>query len=418
MKKILLLLACSSLFLGACGAGDDSADGAALTEAKLAQTAAFTQPAPTYAAAQGNATGAEVIEETAACSFTADQANSTAEAMNYFVFRQTNETYTDESGRELLVESLVIPEFYSADPELREWVNGTVSAIYDSDAAFGQSLISFAGKEVGNENFYTYSNYVTMGIARHDSRVASLLSQSSAYSGGAHPNSLQTAYNLDLANRRVLKLEDVISENGADELIELVQMDIENRFFLLGEDALFSDYAQTISNALSYGSMTSYWYFTEEGMVVFFNQYELGPYTSGIIRADLPYEKLDGILLPEYLPPAHTGAVKDAYMTQVPDEDDWIYYVDLTEGETVYVSLDGKADHVQFSEVFWAGRTVVGESMLFSANQVSDGTTFAVTGDLSDPAKIYAVEYYDSSGGPYVLYVYQGNAYKELPETE
>lgn len=409
MKKMVwAMLICSSLLLSGCG-------GSAEPYVEEEDSAAPEMMAETAAV-------------TTAGGFTSDKSYFTAggeqradEGMNYFTFRSSTTVHEDGAGRELMTESLTDPDFFSTDPEQAAWVNALLDGICESDAAFGRNLLSFAKKdlnETGEEGFYPYSNHVTMGIARHDGGVASLLTLSSAYSGGAHPNSVQTAYNLDLAGMRVLRLEDVIRQEAAPELTQLVLEEVERRFAAIGDNTLFDDYAQTVSNALSYGAMTSYWYFTEEGLAVFFNQYELAPFASGIVKAEIPYDRLDGILLDAYFPPAHTGTVQDAWVSETPDDDDWIYYVDLSEGKTAYVSVDSKVDHVQFSEVFWAGRTVVGESMLFSANRITGDATLAVTGDFSDPQKIYALEFYDANGGPYVLYVHREKASWELPILE
>lgn len=419
MKKIFLaFFVISSLLISGCGSGDAHPTP---TEAVLTADGGYGADETTSAAIPEHQIMGNGVEETAAYSAVMDQSIAVVEEMNYFTFREIDTSHSDEAGRELLIEKLVDPEFYSTDPELNEWVNTTVDAIFDSNAAFGRNLVSFAKDDIqilGQEQFYAYSHYVTMGVARHDSNIVSVLSLSSNYSGGAHPNSLQTSYNLDLLNHRVLKLEEVILESGAEELVSLTRKQIENKFSALGEDALYSDYAQIISEALKYGNMTDCWYFTEDGMVIFFNQYGLGPYAAGIIKAELSYEQLSGILLPEYYPPEHSGEVKNVSVKREPDADDRIYCVDLSEGETVFVTMAGKAEHVQYSEVSLAGQTVVGESMLFSANQISDDATFAVTADFYDSQKIYSIKYYDANGGPYVLYIHQGDIYETLPEIE
>lgn len=355
-------------------------------------------------------------------SYSAERTGSaTEDSFHYFSFVQETQTHSDEKDNDLLLETLTQADFYSTDSVLSDWVNGVLDQICASNVNYGQDLLRYAGdslKAIGEEQFYSYSHYVSMGVGRHDGDVISLLALSSVYSGGNHPNSVYTAYNLDVGQMRILTLEDVINPKFAMELTNLVRSKVESTFAAMGDDALYDDYADTIEKLLEYGNMTPHWYFSEDGLVVFFNQYTLAPYASGVIRAQMSYEELDGILLPEFFPEKYSGTVTDIKLTQKPDEDDWVYHVEMSEGITIYIAIEGDAHHVQFSEVFWADQTPVGESMLFSANHVDDSTTVAITGDFFDTSKVYAVEYYDEEGGPYIIYIQGAQILDELPVKE
>lgn len=406
MKKTLVIfLAVVSIFLCSCGSAEPAE--ANMADAEMAQT---TEQKISEIPMQTSVAGGSYVTERSAA--------KAKDGFHYFSFVQDTVTHTDENDNVLLLETLTQADFYSTDPELSGWVNGFVDELYASDVAYGQDLLGYAGenlKAVGEEQFYSYSHYVSMGVGRHDSEVISLLSLSSVYSGGSHPSSVRTAHNLDITQMRILTLEDVIDPTGIPELTELVRTNVESKFAAMGEGALYDDYADTIADSLTYGNMTPHWYFSEDGLVVFFNQYTLGPYASGLIRAEVSYEELDGILLPEYFPKDYSGTVADIKLTQKPDEDKWVYDVELAEGTTIYFSIEGDAHHVQFSEVYWADQTPVGESMLFSANHVDDSTTVAITGDFLDTSKVYAVEYYDEDGGPNIIYIQGTEILDELP---
>lgn len=420
MKKILLLLAGIMLMLSACSSGGTGNSQAA--EIAQDQTAAHQA---TSAAAAANSvetmsvtTAAQDVPSAEDLRISQRQPQHTENSMNYFVFQQDEIIHTDDENRQLLIEQLTVADFRSLDSELDSWVNGILDGIYASDIQFGKDLLTYAQRDLkalGEAQFYAYSHYVSMGVGRHDDAVASVLYLSSAYSGGANPNSVQMAYNLDLNQKKVLTLEDVVYEDGTSALAKMVQSVVENKFAALGEGALFDNYTETVTNAFTYGNMTPYWYFNDNGLVIFFNQYELGPYAAGIIKAQLAYDQLDGILRDSYFPAGYTGTVTDISLLQAPEEGEWVYYVDLGAGDTYYISIEGKASHVQLSEVFYVEKTLVGESMLFSANQLDDTTTIALTVDLSDSSRTYAVEYFDKNGGPYVIYLQGMNIMTQLP---
>ena len=160
--------------------------------------------------------------------------------------------------------------------------------------------------------------------------------------------------------------------------------------------------------------MTSHWYFNEQGLVIFFNQYELAPHAAGIIKVELSYENLGGILKPEFIPERVTGTAIEAAASKTEPASGDICAVSFGEGETLYLSLKGTASYVQLSQVYFAEGTPVGESMLFSANFIEEGTTFAVQGDWFDQDTIYGLQYNDETGGPYVLYVTSADVWADI----
>lgn len=414
MRKLFaVLLIVTTLFFCSCGAGSDESEEQIATEAAEMMAPAMTAADEEFP---------KMDEKSAASgkSFSNDQLTMNVDhGFHYFTFIQNSTTYKDENNHDLLLETLTKANFFAIDPELNEWVNGIVDDIYETDVAYGQEMLTNASsslEEIGEEQFYSFSHHVSMGVGRHDDDIISLLALSSVYSGGTNPSSVRTAYNLDLDHLRVLTLEDVIEPDGAPMLEQIVQSDVESRFGALGEDALFEDYEQMIADVMEYNDMTPNWYFNENGLVVFFNQYTLGPNMSGMIRIQIPYEELDGILLPEFFPNSYSGMAMGVKVSQEPSNVGSIYDVYMSEGETVYISIEGEAHQVQLSEVFWVDQTPVGENMLFSANQLDDSVTIAVTGDLTDTSKVYAVEYYDERGGPQIYYIQGTNVLDELPQ--
>lgn len=419
-KTVLCYLLLISFFFSACGSASEDARHRADMQASVIceepempfsgqeeTVSAQQEPTDRILPEQEAVTGSG----TTTCSLEKEtQESADQKGIHYFTFHRTQQIHTNDSGIRLLEQTLTKPVFYAENSQLNEWVTGFTDHLYLSDAAYGQDLLSYAEsdfKEKGEDEFYTHSYYVSMGIGRHDDQIISLLSLSSSYSGGDHPYSIQTAHNLDLENMRVLKLEDVVTQEGAVALTKLVQSAVESRFSSVGEGALFEDCAQTIAVNLSYGNMTPYWYFNAEGMVVFFNQYTLGPNTSGIVRIQIDYEELDGIIFPEFFPENVIYSADGLSIDSEPTQGERVFPVNFSAGETVYMSITGRANCVQFSRISWAGQVPVGENMLFSANYIDDATTLAVTGDFLYDDQIYALEYSDQHGDN-IRYVVNG----------
>ena len=409
MKKCLFFLfCCFFLLFSGCGGSSEAADEQVL-EYGVVSSAEGNEPAEvTQYSVHSDGTAAK----------TETEAQVVEDGMNYFTFRTSTQMYQNENGQDLLRQVLTDPDFYSPDTGLYDWVNGVLDGISQSEHQIGQELLNYATQEQKSqgEDFYSFSHYLTMGIGRHDNHIASVLMLSSMYSGGPYPSTVQTAKNLDLKALSVLTLEDILQENTEQTVYEMVLEGVQEKFALVGEGGLYEDYEKTIRNALTFGNMTSHWYFNDVGLVIFFNQYELASLAAGIVKIELSYDSLDGILKPEYIPEPVTGYAEEAVASKTAPQSGEICYVSFGEGDTVYLSLIGQAFHVQLSEVFFAEGTPVGESMLFSANFVEDGTVFAVQGDWSDNETVYGIQYSDQFDDSYVLYMTSAEVWDKLPK--
>ena len=335
----------------------------------------------------------------------------------YFLFTTTTNTIADASGQPLLYENQCIPIFSSMDAKRSEWVGGVLDDISRDYASNSRNLYAYAEEFVdlnGTESFYSYSNYQQLGIARHDDAVVSLICLSSLYSGGSHPNAVQTAYNLDIEGRRILRLEDVIAEEGAAKLAELVRADVDEKFAVIdGGSGLFEDYAATIDSSMVYGNMTPYWYLNDTGLVIFYNQYELGPYAAGIIKVELPYEALDGILLEQYHRVPANGTPGDLLLRG--DWEGW-HNIPITieaEGERLLVGVEGRVYQVQLSEILWLEDTPIAQELIFSAKTLCQNDVLEITGGFDDETRSFAIEFIDGRGAQRIYYLHVGELTEE-----
>ena len=336
----------------------------------------------------------------------------TASAAEYFLFTTTSNTFSDDEGVTLLYENQCIPTFTSPDAGRMAWVTEILDGIARDFLVDSQNLHEYAREFIemhGTEYFYSYSNYQQIGAARHDETVVSLISLSSLYSGGSHPNSVQTAYNLDIANRRILRLEDVIAENAAHALAKLVRDGVDSKFsFIDGGNGLFEDYGDTIDNSMQYGNMTPYWYLNDTGLVIFYNQYELGPYAAGIIKVELPYEALEGILLEEFYPAGRDGAAGDLILIRDLEGCSRIPITIEKDAESLLIGVQGMVYQVQLSEVLWLEDTPIAQNLLFSALSLEENDVLQITGGYTDETRSFAIEFVNGKGEHGIYYIHDG----------
>ena len=336
-----------------------------------------------------------------------------ASEAEYFYFSKYSNTVTGDDDVTMLYENRCTPSFTSADPARSEWVGdilGHIERDYNADSTnLGQYAAEFIEMN-GTDYFYSYSNYQQLGIARHDEAVVSLLSLSSLYSGGSHPNSVQVAYNLDIANQRVLRLEDIIEEKGAPELARMVREGVDEKFAVIdGGNGLFEDYSDPIANSMLYGNMTAYWYLNDTGLVIFYNQYELGPYAAGIIKVELPYADLEGILLADYFPVPGDGTSGDLCLKGEWEDGQRIPITLDQEGGRLLVGISGTVWQVQISEVMWMENTPIAQDLRFSALRLGENDILELTGVYHDETRSFVIEFIDGRGVQHLYHIREGD---------
>lgn len=398
MLRKLIVLAMTAIFIGGCGVSASVQETPNRIQTALFRTDGAVQEPQ-------KATPGDPVTEAA-------HPEDSISAAEYFVFSTTTNTVSDAEGLTLLYENQCVPTFTSGDSGRAEWVTGILEGIARDFLADSKNLYDYALEFIeanGTDYFYSHSNYQQIGAARHDEKVVSLISLSSLYSGGSHPNSVQTAYNLDIDNRRILRLEDVIVESAAPELAKLVREGVDSKFAPIdGGNGLFEDYGSTIDISMSYGNMTPYWYLSDIGLVIFYNQYELGSYAAGIIKVELPYETLDGILLDEFYPANGDGVPGDLVL-----RGDWSGYnrIPITiekDGQTLLVGVEGRVHQVQLSEVLWLEDTPIAQNLIFSALTLEQNDVLEITGGYTDENRSFAIEFINGQGEHGIYYIHDG----------
>ncbi|MDD4839851.1 MAG: DUF3298 and DUF4163 domain-containing protein [Clostridia bacterium] len=111
------------------------------------------------------------------------------------------------------------------------------------------------------------------------------------YTGGAHGNTLRKSETWSLSSGKTLPLAYFFPQNmNYNELIikyilEQAEKNMESN------SIYFENYAELI---VQYYNSENY-YLTESGLAIYFQQYEIAPYSTGIVVFTIPYALLDGV---------------------------------------------------------------------------------------------------------------------------
>ncbi len=150
-------------------------------------------------------------------------------------------------------------------------------ALYPPDPAFSGGVGSFFS--VGASRFAL------------DARVVSLRLDVAGYvAGAAHPYSFSQTINFDFATSRELALADLFAP-GVDYLGPISAVciaELETTDFFLGFEA------GAAPDELNYRS----WNLTDDGVLISFDPYQVGPYAAGPQEIRVPYSDLAGLIDP------------------------------------------------------------------------------------------------------------------------
>jgi len=151
----------------------------------------------------------------------------------------------------------------------------------------------------GSAGWTPYLYHNTYDVQRVDQSVLSIAGTSVEYTGAAHAEQTCMNANYNMITGEVLYLDDILIE-GQSSLPQLAiaaldKIQVEKRLYDGYEDTVILRFNQDLT-------ADEDWYFSNAGLCFPFAPYDLAPYSSGVIVAEIPYEQLLGILKDAYFP--------------------------------------------------------------------------------------------------------------------
>ena len=140
--------------------------------------------------------------------------------------------------------------------------------------------------------FEAYVDYV---VTLNQNCILSLYFDQYEYAGGAHGLTLRYSDTWDLNKCRRMELGDLFPQrsNYKEYLIQTINKQIADEI-AKGNGMFFEDYERLVRENLK----TNNFYLSKEGVVIYFQQYDIAPYASGIPTFVIPYGP-GGAVLPK-----------------------------------------------------------------------------------------------------------------------
>lgn len=264
---------------------------------------------------------------------------------------------------------------------LQDRMNGALTSASDTKA--------LAQKDFANASYWTpYFIDISYTPTRVDQSVLSLFGNRSSYSGGPHPNLGTESVTYDMQTGIVLSIVDVMESSCNGETLTPLLLEALEPM----KSELFYDYDLVIQEQFTDSfSGISQWYFSRTGLCFHFSSYEIAPYSSGTIIAEIPYEKLEGILLAKYMPQTNDAANGSMYGELYASSDDerFTFVSDIKvhhTGMPVVLYSDAPVTNIRIEAGTWYadGSQFVATTTIFAADAISVGKAIKITADLEN----------------------------------
>lgn len=247
-------------------------------------------------------TAQETVQETEENTETQEAEREEAE-FSVTVTDMVEQEERDEEDKLLLTYSynsvqVTIPENQEAQDKINAFFEEQETAYQDTI----QEYIQFAKEDLEMrkddpellESWNGYDVGTTYSVMRADDKVVSVVVDGYEYTGGAHPNSMRSAYTFDTQTGEKLSLAAAVRDldDAQAETTEFLTKKLKEQ-----EENLLEDYQNYIQDILTDNT----WYLDQEGFHIIINEYIVSPHSTGIQEMVMPYGEYD-ILKSEYLP--------------------------------------------------------------------------------------------------------------------
>lgn len=151
---------------------------------------------------------------------------------------------------------------------------------------YQMAMVDYEYSAEHNFPVHQYEAYVAYQVPYNQNCTLSIYFDQYEYTGGAHGLTVRTSDTWDLLKSRRMELADFFPErsNWKEYLIELIIGQID-RQMAEGSGMYFEDYKNLVNNSFQANNF----YLTPEGLVIYFQQYDIAPYASGMPTFLIPY---------------------------------------------------------------------------------------------------------------------------------
>lgn len=370
MKKVLALLCCIMLFISFIGCSK--------------QTESTEQTADASAAVPTETTN----KPTAPAETTAQnlETNIITQPIVSVALPMQSETFTDENGNVLLNYSAPYIVLSMSEQEIADRITLEFLNRIDETANKRVEIIDSAKSAVKTEgNWRPYQYTVVYEPKRVDNGVVSLLGCEASYLG-AHIDKIYNSVNYNMTTGHNLSLLNIIADDT--KINDLCQLVINTLSDKKEQLSLYEDFESTVKDHFDSG-INDAWFFSASGLCFFFSPYDIAPYSSGVVVAEIPYANLLGIIKDDYFPEeqANTPGLISAKNHKKDLQNDFTRFTELSineGGSEFLLYTDDSVNDIQIIVGNKFGNSLTTEQYtVFAQSSLTKGDAILVSADFT-----------------------------------
>lgn len=159
---------------------------------------------------------------------------------------------------------------------------------------YQMAMVDYEHSVANNFPIHLYEAYVAYVVPYNQNCVLSLYFDQYEYTGGAHGLTLRFSDTWNLQSSKRMELADFFPNNTdyKEFIIQYIISEIEKQT-ADGNMMYFENYEQLVTENFK----PKNFYLTTEGLVIYYQQYDIAPYASGMPTFTIPYGP-DGAMMP------------------------------------------------------------------------------------------------------------------------
>jgi hypothetical protein len=151
---------------------------------------------------------------------------------------------------------------------------------------YQMAMVDYEYSAAHNYPIHQFEAFVAYEVPYNQNCVLSLYFDQYEYTGGAHGLTVRTSDTWDLQRSRRMELSDFFPNRSdyKDYLIQIIIKQIENQMEA-GSAMYFDNYEELVKDTFK----TSNFYLSRDGVVIYFQQYDIAPYAAGLPTFTIPF---------------------------------------------------------------------------------------------------------------------------------
>lgn len=166
--------------------------------------------------------------------------------------------------------------------------------VYCKDSLFPLAVEQYQYSKKNGFSFFPYEVISNFKVTLQTESYLSLYQDLYTFTLGAHGNTLRSSESWDLCNNKQITLAEIFPDKNSNEITQLLtsfiidQIKVSLKSNSKDNMNYFDDYDKNVADSFNQNNF----FLTPDGIVIYFQQYEIAPYSSGIPEFLFPLKNL------------------------------------------------------------------------------------------------------------------------------